>query len=150
MERRRFIRVPFRTPVTVISQRLRTKAETENLSIKGTYVRTAEAMDPNERVWLRLTLSGEEQGYLMVSGMVVRQDEGGIGIEFGPMHIGTFLALKGVVADILGDEERVMDELFRFVENGSNDAEQASSESGTPSQDPGDSPPTDEGGPEAA
>ena len=86
----------------------------------------------------------------MVSGMVVRQDEGGIGIEFGPMYISTFLALKRVVADILGDEGRVMDDLFRFVANGSNDAEQASSESGTPSQDPGDSPPTDEGGPEAA
>jgi hypothetical protein len=99
-EKRKRIRVPFRTEIFVYfgDQKIDVGGDSVNLSLSGMLVETKKQIPLGTVCRVRLRLSGTQEPIeLTMDGRVVRQDPSGFGIQFDEMDLDSYTLLKEVV-----------------------------------------------------
>jgi len=113
MERRHFTRVGFETRAVVRFRDKTVSGAVDNLSLKGMFLKTPEAVPAGERGSVRIFLeSGSAELSLELEGAVVRCQGDGIAIHFDRMDLDSFFHLKNIVAYNSGDMDGVMKEFL--------------------------------------
>ncbi len=115
MEKRRNTRVNFKTNVVLKSDDFTIKAEanSDDLSLKGLHVQTAEDVPMDTLCDVELHLTGTtEDVTLNMKGKVVRKDDSGIGVKFESIDIDSFTHLKNILMYNTEDPEALGDELY--------------------------------------
>ena len=117
-ERRRNIRVAFRTSVSVTEtgEGGRTVTAdnegTRDISLKGLYVLTSEPFPAGTECQVNLRLTGDSSDlHLNILGTVVRADKTGMAIQFKSMDVDALIHLKNILYYNSGDPERIDAEL---------------------------------------
>lgn len=115
-EQRSFTRVPFDSTVLVNVNGERHRGHTDNLSLYGLFVRIDYKPDVDTTVEVTIPLAdGTEERYIGVSGTVARQADDGIGIRFQQLDVDTFIEIKNIVSTSSGNENKIMDEFFKYI-----------------------------------
>lgn len=99
-ERRNGIRVEFETEVfvTVEGMENRYKGSSKDLSMRGVFIKTAQAPAENTPCQVTIKLLGlEEDMVLMMEGRVVRATSDGYAIFFDSVDLDTYTHLKNIV-----------------------------------------------------
>jgi len=131
-DRRRNVRVVFRTTARVIFSGERTFAdcETADVSVSGVFVKGAKDAGPGEKCLVELQLTGKTSNLLLkMTGEVVRVQDDGIALEFCEVDEDSFYHLQNIVyfsykhagekGDLLTDIEDVADEtLYHDLDGG--------------------------------
>jgi hypothetical protein len=116
MEKRELIRVPFQIDATLLYQDLTIKGKIENLSLKGMFILIEGLFKLQDSVQIKIHLAGESSNLdINVTGIVVRKNEKGIGVQFEKVDLDSFIHLRNIVAYNSGDEDKVMDEFCNFI-----------------------------------
>lgn len=100
-ERRKKIRVHFNTPVVLKtdSSNIAAEVNSKDISIKGMYIHTKEKIPPGLLCTVEIVLTGASSRLaLAIDGVITRQDESGLGVEFKFMSIDSYYHLKNIVA----------------------------------------------------
>jgi hypothetical protein len=117
MEKRNFTRVVFRTEALVTIEGRQIRGEVENLSMNGMFLRTTEKVARDESLDIKICLSGASSELSIdLKGNVIRQDDDGIAIQFRGMDLDSFIHLKNTVAYNRGDENEIMEEVYKSIE----------------------------------
>ncbi len=110
-ERRKNLRVPFETEITVrsLGNGTEIKAEgTRDISMKGVYCTCTNPLPQDTPVVIYIVLTGTSSELkLRIEGRVVRAEEGGMAIFFDAMDIDAFIHLKNILYFNSGDPERI-------------------------------------------
>jgi hypothetical protein len=116
MEKRELTRVAFDIEAVVKCQEHTFSGKVDNLSLKGMFIRTAEKLNLHDTIQITIHLAGETSDLeINLNGTIVRITEQGIGIQFDKVDLDSFIHLRNIVAYNSGDEDRVMDEFFDFI-----------------------------------
>ncbi|MFO7850156.1 MAG: PilZ domain-containing protein [Spirochaetia bacterium] len=107
-------RAELRTGSEIISGKV------EDLSLKGMFL-IAEGspakIEEGQEVMVTIQLSGTGSNLsFSLQGEVVRHDEEGVGIKFTEMEFDSFIHLRNVVAYNAGDDEKIMEEFYKTLE----------------------------------
>ncbi len=117
-ERRKTLRVPFETEITVQSLGNGTVVKTRgtrDISMKGVYCSCRKPLPVGTPVIVHLLLTGTSSELkLRIEGRVVRAEEGGMAIFFDSMDIDAFIHLKNILYFNSGDPERIDREISEF------------------------------------
>ncbi len=118
MEKRELTRVSFNIEATVKYQKRTFRGKVENLSLKGMFIQTNEKIDPQNKIDITIHLAGESSELeINLIGIVVRETPGGIGVQFEKVDLDSFIHLRSIVSYNSGDDDRIMDEFFTFINN---------------------------------
>lgn len=107
-EKRKRVRVPFRTEIVIEYQKnqLRFEGDSINLSMSGLLVETKEKIPLGTACRIRLRLTGTQEPLeLTMDGRIVRQDYLGFGVQFDEMDLDSYTLLKEVVRHNAGDPD---------------------------------------------
>ncbi len=116
MEKRDFTRVPFKTEAIVEWKDRSIRGEVKNLSLKGMLLETAEPVELNQAVHIRILLSGASSELsIKIDGAVVRRDARGTAFEFTGMDLDSFIHLRNIITFNGGDESRIMEEFQKHM-----------------------------------
>jgi hypothetical protein len=119
VEKRKFVRIPFNAKVSVKSKDATIEGQTENVSLRGMYLRNFAAVPLGEEVEVRISLPDAPADRILVTKAVaVRYQDGGTGFQFGAMDFDSFFTLQEIVARVSGAPGQVMTEVLSFVNNG--------------------------------
>lgn len=92
--------------------------EVENLSMNGMFLRTGEKAGKDESLEIKISLSGASSELCIdLKGVVIRQADDGLAIQFKEMDLDSFIHLKNTVAYNRGDEGEIMEEVYKFIES---------------------------------
>ncbi len=110
-ERRRNLRVPFETELTVTSlgngEAIRAET-TRDISMKGLYCTCPNPLPVGTPVVVQIVLTGTSSELkLRIEGHVVRREEHGMAIFFDSMDLDAFIHLKNILYFNSGDPERI-------------------------------------------
>ena len=115
-EQRSFTRVPFDKAILVNINGERHRAQADNLSLYGLYVRIEQKPDVDTTVEITIPLpNAADEKYIGVSGVVARQTGDGVGIRFQQLDVDTFIEIKNIVSTESGNENKIMDEFFKYI-----------------------------------
>lgn len=110
VNRRQFARTPITVEAIIEGDTEVAVGMVENISIKGLFMRvlTGDQIPPQKRVRIDLYLPGSSQylRILRLRARVVRGDETGIAVQFGPMPIETAAKLQAIVTFMTEAENR--------------------------------------------
>ena len=116
-ERRRFLRVPFETSVTVkslSSGKVLRGLASKDISMKGIYCFTDEPFEKDSPCTVELQLTGtSSELWLRIDGKVVRTDSTGMAIIFDSMDLDAFIHLKNILYYNSGEPDRIDQEIIR-------------------------------------
>jgi len=116
-EKRSFTRIPFQSEAIVKCSQKTLVCDLENLSLNGLLLKTPEPISVNEPVELEILLSGSSSELsISLQGIVVRQAEEGVAVQFRKMDLDSFIHLKNVVSYNCGGQADVMEEFSRYIE----------------------------------
>jgi hypothetical protein len=116
MEKRELTRVAFDIEATIDYQERSFSGKVDNLSLKGMFIVTTEKVKLHDPIQITIHLAGETSDLeIKLNGTVVRMTDEGIGIQFDKVDLDSFIHLRNIVAYNSGDEDKVMDEFFTFV-----------------------------------
>ena len=92
----------------------------ENLSLYGIYIKSSENFDINSIVELTIPFpteleTSDNDDYIDVSGVVVRNDSSGIACEFRQVEVDAFLNLKNVISSKCENKSLIMDEFYTYL-----------------------------------
>lgn len=113
MENREFTRVPphFEADVTAGDTRIQ-RCQTEDVSMKGAYLKTPRALPRGTECRVTLYLGGPEGGpRIEADAKVTRSDERGFAVEFLRLDLDSYTHLEKLVRYNASDLEQVEDEL---------------------------------------
>lgn len=99
-EKRKKTRVQFKTQVSLKTENygIVGDSDSENISMKGIFVNTEEKIPLDTLCDVEITLMGKSSRLsLAVKGVVARQGESGLGIEFKSIDIDSYFHLKNIV-----------------------------------------------------
>ena len=117
IDKRRNVRVPFETRVTVTPEQgggAVTSTKTKDISLKGIYCYSDETFPEGTRCHIRLELRGAGVGLdIEMKGHVVRRDAEGMALFFDEIDIESFSHLKNVLYYNTGDPERIDTEILK-------------------------------------
>lgn len=115
-EKRELTRVAFDIEATVKYQDHEFRGKVDNLSLKGMFIKTIEKIVLNDLVEIKIHLAGTTSDLeINLQGKVVRTTADGIGIQFEKVDLDSFIHLRNIVAYNSGDEDKVMNEFFSFI-----------------------------------
>lgn len=120
MEKRRFTRFPLKTQarVLVTSKDTLLEGETENVSLKGVFLQTNTVLPLREQVEIEIWVPDDpSQPKVKTKAVVVRHQDGGVGLEFAGMDFDCFFSLQSIISRVSGSPSLVARELFNFVNN---------------------------------
>lgn len=116
MNKRSFSRIHFQTEAVVQFQEKSIRGEVSNLSLNGAFIQTMQIIPLGENVDVRILLSGTSSELSVnVKGIVVRQDEAGLGIRFTGMDLDSFMHIKNIIAYNSEDASEAEREFERFL-----------------------------------
>lgn len=118
MEKRKLSRVNFNIRALLSYKSLNFEGDVENLSLSGIFIKTGNKLDIglNETMDIKINMLGSSSDLIInLKGIVVRNDEKGIGLKFDKVDLDSFIHLKNIIAYNFGDEDRIMDEFFNFI-----------------------------------
>jgi hypothetical protein len=119
-ESRRFTRIPYQSEVLMNANGHWFRGLSENLSLYGIYIKSNEKLNIESIVELTISLPGnpdapDDDSYIDVNSIVVRQDKHGIGCEFKQVDVDAFLNLKNVISSKSENKTLVMDEFYTYL-----------------------------------
>ncbi len=115
-ERRNFTRVLFRGEAELRCENKSVRGELNNLSLRGMLVTSAEPCPLGKPVAIRIQLTGAtSEVSIRVTGIVVRQQEGEIAIEFTGMDLDSFILLKNVIVYNSDREDMILEEFNNYM-----------------------------------
>lgn len=119
MEKRRFTRFPLRTKAKVLvsSKNTLIECETENVSLKGVFLQTDKPLPLHEEVEVEIWIDETTKKKVRTKAAVVRHEDEGMGLEFGPMEFDCFFALQDIISHVSGNPDLAAREFFNFVNN---------------------------------
>jgi hypothetical protein len=109
-EKRKDVRVPFRTQVSITynEEKLNLEGDSVNLSMGGLLAASSEMIPQGTQCEIYLRLSGTREPLeLAMAGTVVRQDQSGFGIHFEEMDLESYSILKEIVRHNTEEPDRV-------------------------------------------
>jgi len=116
-EKRSFTRVPFQSEAIVKSSDKTILCDLQNLSLNGLFLKTSEKIPVREPVELEILLSGSSSELsICLQGIVVRETEEGVAVQFQKMDLDSFIHLRNVVAYNCEDQTGIMEEFSRYIE----------------------------------
>lgn len=118
MEKRRFSRVPLRIEAFVSCRSVALKAEVENLSLNGIFLRCQEKFNAGDIARVTLYLSGTARRLdvsICIHGQVLRSAEGLLALQFQEMDLDSFTQLRNIIAYNTGDADRVRAEFINSI-----------------------------------
>ena len=120
MEKRNFTRVRVRTLAVVKGQLTEIKGEVEDLSLKGVRLKTSPKLDLDTDVQIKIFFkNGFSKLWVEISGIVTRNEDNGMVIQFTRMSLDSYIHLRNVISNLLDDQSKVFDEFFLHMTNGS-------------------------------
>ncbi|HAR96477.1 MAG TPA: hypothetical protein DCR97_11020 [Deltaproteobacteria bacterium] len=122
-ERRHFTRVLYQAEAIVTWGRRVVRGRSENVSLKGLFLQTSEKLPLGKNVRIKLFLQGLEDKCVELFGKVVRQENGGFGVQFSRMDFSDFMDLKSIVSLLVGDETHIVSEFTTSLYQGGSDVE---------------------------
>jgi hypothetical protein len=114
IEKRNFSRVDFKKEVEIHVSGRKYSGCIENLSLKGTYIKTTHKLQDGDQVEIVIHLAGDDDFDIYLQGKVVRLTEDGAGIIFEKLDLGSFSHLRNIIAYNYGDDDAVMEEFFNY------------------------------------
>jgi hypothetical protein len=121
MEKRELTRVAFDIEAIIKYQEHTFSGKVDNLSLKGMFIRTKEKIKLNDTIEIIIHLAGQTSDLeINLNGTVVRIIDEGVGVQFQKVDLDSFIHLRNIVAYNSGDEDKVMDEFFSFINNHKN------------------------------
>ena len=114
-ERRQKTRVHFETHVIIRTEESEIKAEadSEDISIKGVFVKTQEKIPEGTPCDLEILLTGSSTKLaLTIKGLITRQEEAGLAIGFDSMDLDSYMHLKNIILYNVSDPEEVKKEML--------------------------------------
>jgi len=116
VDRRNFLRVPFKSETILKSQDARIVGTIENLSLAGAFINTQEKIEQDTEVEITIILDYPPPAVSVVmSAKVVRLAPEGIAVQFKGMPMDAFERLRDVIADIHGDKKKVVAEFLKYM-----------------------------------
>lgn len=120
MERRNFSRVRIRSLAVVKSRLAEIKGATEDLSLNGVKLKTAQKFDLGQDVQIRILFkTSVSEFWAEVFGVVVRDESDDMVIQFTSMSLDTYAHLQKVISHRLHDGCKVFEEFFAHMTAGS-------------------------------
>lgn len=123
VDRRQCGRTPFTVEAIIEGDVEVAVGMVENISIKGLFMRllTGDQIAPQKRVRIDLYLPGSTQylRILRLRARVVRGDETGIAVQFGPMPLETATKLQTIVTFMKEGESRDLNDYADYAEGSS-------------------------------
>jgi hypothetical protein len=120
VDRRQFVRTPFTVEAIIEGDVEVAVGLVENISIKGLYMRllTGDQIPKDKRVRIDLYLPGSTQylRILRLRARIVRGDESGLAVQFGPMPLEAATRLHKIVAFMTEGETRAADDYAEYIE----------------------------------
>jgi hypothetical protein len=116
VERRGFVRVPFKSKTIVKSDTSRIEGTIKDLCLAGAFINTPEKIAQDTEVEIEIILDDPPPAVsIILSGKVVRLAPEGIAIQFMGMSMDVFERLRDIIADIHGDKGKVVAEFLKFM-----------------------------------
>lgn len=116
MEKRELTRVAFDIEAIIKYQERTFSGKVGNISLKGMFIQTKEKIKLNDTIEITIHLAGQTSDLeINLNGTVVRIIDEGVGIQFQKVDLDSFIHLRNIVAYNSGDEDKVMDEFFSFI-----------------------------------
>jgi len=128
MEKRRFSRVPLRIEAYISCRALALKAEVENLSLNGIFLRCQEDFMVGDVARITLYLSGTVRRLdlsICMHGQVLRSGGGVVALQFQEMDLDSFTQLRNIIAYNTGDADRIRDEFIHSTSAGNAEVRKA-------------------------
>lgn len=123
IERRNFTRVDFEAEAIVKCGKRVVRGRSENVSLKGLFFQTSEKLELGKSVAIKLFMHGLEDQFVDLSGKVMREQDGGFGLQFSHMDFAAFMDLKRIVSLLVGDESMIISEFTNSLHLGSQETE---------------------------
>jgi hypothetical protein len=114
-ERRQKTRVHFETHVIIRTEESEIKAEadSEDISMKGVFVRTQDKIPEGTPCDLEILLTGSSTKLaLTIKGTITRQEKDGLAIGFDSMDLDSYMHLKNIILHNVTDPEEVEKEML--------------------------------------
>jgi PilZ domain len=117
VERRRFIRVPFKSETILKSKDAQIEGTINNLSLGGAFINTQEKIEQYTEVEIEFILHDPPPAVnVILSAKVVRLTPEGIAIQFTGMSMEVYERLRDIIADIHGDKKKVVAEFLKYMD----------------------------------
>ena len=118
-DKRRGTRVMFNVNAELTHANQTIRGEVRNLSLKGMLVRAESAVPEDTDVQIKIYLSGSSSSLTLdMKGVVVRCDKDFIAVVFKEIDVESFIHLRSVVGYNEGNEEKIMREFYKLIEDG--------------------------------
>ena len=118
LERRRFLRVPFKTQIIIQnldSGRVIESVHSRDISLKGIYCYTEEPFPVGSPCSIQLHLTGTSSIlWFELQGRVQRTDPQGMALSFDSMDLDAFIHLKNILYYNSGDPGKIDDEIKKI------------------------------------
>ena len=116
VERRSFVRVPFKLETILKSEDARIEGTIANLSLGGAFINTQAKIEQNTEVEVEIILHDPQpEVNVVLSAKVVRLAPEGIAIQFTGMSMDVYERLRDVIAHIHGDKKKVVSEFLKYM-----------------------------------
>ncbi len=116
MEKRKYLRVPFKVTAAVEGRQGSISGMVENLSMKGMFFATGETLSCDGPFEITIYLSGSSSMLsLKLKGEIVRQTKTGVAIEFKEMDLDSFTHLRNIIEQNSDDADAVYKEYCRSL-----------------------------------
>ncbi len=116
LERRNFLRVPFKSETILKYQDVRIEGKIENLSLVGAFVNTPEKIEQDTEIEIEIILEDPPPVVsVILNAKVVRLAPEGIAIKFTGMSMDVYERLRDIIADISGDKKKVVAEFLKYM-----------------------------------
>jgi hypothetical protein len=114
-ERRQKTRVRFETHVIIrtADSEVRAEADSEDISMKGVFVKTQDTILEGTPCDLEILLTGSSTRLaLTVKGRITRQEKDGVAIRFESMDLDSYMHLKNIILHNVADPEEAEKEML--------------------------------------
>jgi PilZ domain len=119
VDRRRFVRVPFKSETILKSQDARIEGTIKNLSFRGAFINTPEKIEQDTEVEIEIFLDDPPPAVsVILTAKVVRLAPEGIAIQFTGMYMDVYQRLRDIIADLHGDKKKVVAEFLKYMDLG--------------------------------
>ena len=116
VERRNFVRVPFKSETILKSKDARIEGTIKNLSLAGAFINTQEKIERDTEVEIEIILDDPPPAVIVImSAKVVRLEPEGFAIQFRGMPMDAYERLRDVIADIHGDKRKAVAEFLKCL-----------------------------------
>jgi len=118
IDKRKFTRIPFEARAEISGQSAKAQGAIENLSMQGMLVQCRAGFSSEERILIRIFLSGASSELcLSLSGHVVRCTDDAVAVQFDlrGIDVDALTHLRYIVGYALGDTDSVMEQYYEFM-----------------------------------